>query len=57
MYPSHSFSNIKPEKGPEWRALFGGQEAGTAEEEEAARKAAKKAAAKGAAKASQKGSH
>ncbi|KAK9850678.1 Methionine--tRNA ligase [Penicillium brevicompactum] len=51
---AHLFSNIKPEKGEEWRRMFGGQEAQKVKEEEAARKAAKKAAMKGG-KASQKG--
>lgn len=45
---AYLFSKIKPEKGQEWRGMFGGQEAGKVKEEEAARKAAKKAAARGA---------
>lgn len=51
---AYLFSNIKPEKGEEWRRMFGGQEAQKVKEEEAARKAAKKAAMKGG-KASQEG--
>lgn len=39
------FSNIKPNKANEWRAMFGGQEADKVKQEEAVRKA-KKAAAK-----------
>lgn len=50
---AYLFSNIKPEKGQEWRGLFGGQEVEKVKQEEAARKAAKKAAAKNN-KASQK---
>ena len=41
---AYLLSNVKPEKGPEWRNLFGGQEAEKVKAEEAARKAAKKAA-------------
>ncbi|KAK4909291.1 methionine--tRNA ligase mes1 [Elasticomyces elasticus] len=51
---AYLFSNIKPEKGEEWRRMFGGQEAQKVKEEEAARKTAKKAAMKGG-KPSQKG--
>jgi methionyl-tRNA synthetase len=50
---AYLFSNIKPEKGQEWREMFGGQEAERVREEEAARKAAKKTAMKGG-RASQK---
>ena len=50
---AYLFSNIKPEKGQEWRGMFGGQEGEKVKEEKVTRKAAKKAAAKGA-KASQK---
>lgn len=40
------FSNIKAEKGKEWRDMFGDKEAKKAKEEAAAKKAAKKAAMK-----------
>ncbi|KAL4915173.1 hypothetical protein BDW62DRAFT_212903 [Aspergillus aurantiobrunneus] len=43
---AYLFKNIKPEKGQEWRELFGGQEVQKAKEEEASRKAAKKAVMK-----------
>ncbi|KAI9841004.1 MAG: hypothetical protein M1837_001079 [Sclerophora amabilis] len=47
------FSPIKPDKGREWRAMFGSKEAKKLKEEEAIRKATKKAAMK-ASKSSQK---
>lgn len=50
----HLFSPIKPEKGQEWREMFGSKEAKKVKEEEAVLKASKKAAMK-AAKALQKG--
>lgn len=53
---AYLFSNIKPEKGQEWREMFGGQEAERVREEEEARKTAKKTAMKGG-RASQKEIH
>lgn len=43
---AYLFSNIKPEKGAEWRDSFGGDEVKKAKEEAAAKKAKKKAAMK-----------
>ncbi|PKS12771.1 hypothetical protein jhhlp_000982 [Lomentospora prolificans] len=43
---AYLFSNIKPEKGVEWRESFGGDEVKKAKEEAAAKKAKKKAAMK-----------
>lgn len=43
---SYLFSNIKLEKGQEWRSMFGGQEAERLKEAEATRKAGKRAAKK-----------
>jgi len=47
------FSPIKPEKGQEWREMFGSKKAKKVKEEEAIRKATKKAVMK-AGKSSQK---
>ena len=44
---AYLFTNIKPEKGEEWRVMFGSDEVKKAKEEAAAKKAKKKAAMKG----------
>ncbi|SPO02296.1 probable Methionyl-tRNA synthetase [Cephalotrichum gorgonifer] len=43
---AYLFTNIKPEKGEEWREMFGSEEVRKAKEEAAAKKAKKKAAMK-----------
>jgi len=43
---AYLFSNIKPEKGREWREMFGSDEVKKVKDEEAARKASKKATKK-----------
>jgi len=52
--PELLFSRIPPEKGEQWRELFGSDEVKKVKEEEAVRKAAKKDAKKGAKKTTKK---